>query len=83
MTFAMSKVGVSKLFPEKKALTSGLGSWNIFRGKKFYTLQILPREEFAFMSLTVSVFLREEFICPVERGTLPSNAIFTSAFGEF
>ena len=54
MTFAMSKVGVSKLFPEKKALTSGLGSWNIFRGKKFYTLQILPREEFAFMPLTVA-----------------------------
>ena len=48
MTFAMFKVGVSKLFLEKKALTSGLGSWNIFRGKKFYTLQILPREEFAF-----------------------------------
>ena len=54
MTFAMSKLGVSKLFPEKKALTSGLGSWNIFRGKKLYTLQSLLREEFAFMSLTVA-----------------------------
>ena len=48
MNFAMSKVDLSKLFPEKTALTSSLGSWNIFLGKKFYTLQILPREEFAF-----------------------------------
>ena len=54
MNFAMSKVDLSKLFPEKTALTSSLGSWNIFLGKKFYTLQILPREEFAFMPLPVA-----------------------------
>ena len=54
MSFAMCNVGVSKLFPEKKALTFGLGSWNIFRRKKFYILQILPREEFALMPLPVA-----------------------------
>ena len=54
MTFAMSKLGVSKLFPEKTAWTSSLGSWNIFLGKKFYTLQILLREEFTFMPLPVA-----------------------------